>query len=166
MQYGRQKRREHMAIIRQIMVRYPNATIDQIGKIVKTVPSYEEKTFSKDYINKLQRAIHTERAVRYEEQTKALVIAAFEDFINDLEPRLRAIINDKSDNRASVAAAKQLVENRRQIIEMAMDVGLLERSLGNLNVIKYDVAEISKLVEQKLNEKRDGPREISQGVIV
>lgn len=166
MLYGRQKRREHIAIIRQIMVRYPNATIEQIGELVKTVPDYQEKTFSKVYINKLQSLIHAERAARYDEQTKALVVASFEDFINDIEPRLRSIMNNKNDSRASVVAAKQLVENRKQLIEMAMDVGLLERKLGSVDLVHYDVATISRLVEQKLIEKKDGPREISQGVVV
>lgn len=146
--YSKEKKKEHLAIVKRILVRKPDATLMQIMDIFKK----NNQKICINYANKLANNIQHERAVRYGHYTRSIVMANYEDFIKELEPLLRNISENSKDEKARVMAIRQLVDNKRAILNALMDLGLLDRVLGKVEV--YDVAEIAKLVKNA-NEQRN-----------
>ena len=147
--YGEDKKKEHLSLTKRALVRKPDITLTQLmGVFAKNGTK-----ISIEYASRLVKKIRTERAYRYDKYTKAIIVAEFQDFISDLEPRLREIA-ESGNTKAAVAAIQALVQNKKDLINMAMDLGLLERMLGTIDVNTYNVAEISKLVKQA-NEQRN-----------
>lgn len=146
--YTKEKKKEHLALVKRILVNKPDASGIQVREMLNSVGVKIDLT----YVYRLINTVIKERTYRYNYATKSKVIAEYEDFIRDLEPILRKIGEGSESDMASVVAIKALVENRKILLDKMMDFGLLERHLGKLEV--YDVAEIAKVVEQ-INEQRN-----------
>ena len=144
--YSKEKKKEHLAITRRAMARKPDITLLQLMNFFEK----QKQPIGINYASDLVRKVKNERATRYDRYTKSMIVADFEDFIRDLQPRLRELAEDRS-GKVSVMAINALVQHKKELIEMAMDLGLIDRHLGKIE--HYNVAEIAKLVEQA-NEKR------------
>jgi hypothetical protein len=148
--YGNDKKKEHLAMIRRAMVVNPQASGQQITDLLKK----RGHNFGKNYVYAMIKRVRGERATRYDRKTKAIVVAEFHDFIEQLEPRLREIALSIDDERAAVQAIKTLVENKKLLIDMAMDLGLIERQLGTVNVNNFDMAALSKIAEDASRKRK------------
>jgi hypothetical protein len=145
---------EHMAVVRRITSSVPDISIANI-KLQTDKMGYN---FPVSYICRLKSKIATERALRYDRQTKSTIVAQFEDFIKALEPKLRTISSNGKD-RDKLEAIKILVSNYRQLIDLQMDLGVIERNLGTIKTENYhfDIVKLAKLVE-KVNKEKENDR--------
>jgi len=150
MNYGDEKKKEHLAIVKSAIVRYPNITGSQIIELLeKKNPPLK---LGWNYVFSLMKKIHRERAQRYNRTTKLRVIAEFDDFIHDLEPLLRNISNNSKNDMAKIFALKQLVENKKSLIDKMMDLGVLDRQLGVVDVNVFDVAKLSQIAREEIKK--------------
>ena len=82
--YSEEQKQEHLAITRRVVIRNPNVNGYEAQRILEKA-GYK---LNKEYIYKILAKIRDERTKRYDRHTKEIIIAEFDDFINDLEPKL------------------------------------------------------------------------------
>lgn len=150
MSYGKEKQKEHLEMIREIMVYRPNVTIYKIKEVLEQ----NEVKLDKDYINKLKNKIHAERALRYNNAAVNEAIAKFDDFINTLGKKLVTIQKSSKDEWAQMEAIKLLVNNYKTLLNLQFDMGVFEKKLGELKVKTEitNVAEILKIITDAENK--------------
>ena len=143
--YGKEKNKEHLALIKRTIARNPNISILQIQKVLEK--QKDPLHLHQDYINKLVNKIRGERARRYDNMAKNEAIAKFEDFLDDLGGELNRIISDPESQTAKIMAIKQKVENYKSLLNLQFDMGIFERELGKTTNEIVNVAEIIKLIK-------------------
>ena len=149
--YNDEQKAEHKEIIKRILVRKPQISIQDTKRALGKI-GYDLHI---DYISKLYRDVLVERTTRYNKHTKAIAIAKYEDFVQDLNNTLYNIKEDKdSSNKDKIFAIRTLVENQKSIINMLMDMGILERDLGRIRADIIDVASLAKLAREARNDPR------------
>ena len=145
--YSEEQKQEHLAITRRVVIRNPNVNGYEAQRILEKA-GYK---LNKEYVYKILAKIRDERTKRYDRHTKEIIIAEFDDFINDLEPKLREIIAAGEDNN-KIQAIRTLVKHKEILLDKMMDMGLLERQIGSIEM--YDMANIAKLVKEA-NERKN-----------
>jgi len=150
--YSKEQSKEHLGIIKRLLIKKPNLTIEKTIGLVNEIIGI---TFDKDYVAKLLKKIRGERVNRYNNATKANAVALYEDFIEDLNADLRNLYsNEKISISEKVNIIRTLAQNYKEIVNMQMDLGILERELGTMRSEVINVAEIAKLVREAQNDER------------
>ena len=154
--YSDEKKQEHISLVRKVMI----LDIDITGTRVQQVLKDKGYNLGLDYVYRLMKCVVGERRKRYDRETKNEIVAKFEDFVKDLEPKLRKISNESKSDIAKIEAIKSLISHYKDIINMQMDLGVLERNLGTIRSENYhfDIVKIAKLIEQAKQMKQDAGR--------
>jgi len=157
--YSKEKKQEHLAIVRRIISTKRDASGVQVMEILKN----SGLKFDEKYVYKLFNTIINERRVRYDRETKNEVVAKFEDFIKALEPKLQKLSETGFKDSDKINAIKLLAQNYKEIINLQMDLGVLERNLGTIKTEGYhfDIVKIAKMVEQVKKEKEENAKRIT-----
>jgi len=133
MRYTKEKQQEHISQIRRILVIKPDSTIfdvkDALAKQGKPL------ILDKDYINKLINKIRRERTKRLDRYTVNVVLAKFQDEVEELKKRLWLIITNAGGlERDKIAAIKEIRNSSKDIFDKMFDAGIFERKLGEIGI--------------------------------
>lgn len=148
--YGKEKTKEFMSRVRQIIVAKPDATLVQI----KEVLSDNGVNLDIKYIMKLVHKIRRERYTRYDNQTVKNVLAEFEDFVNSTGQELLKISKTSKLDMAKIMALDIRVKHYNILLEKLFDAGVFERKLGTINAKYTNVAEMLKLLKNERDNQR------------
>ena len=133
MKYTKERQKEHMSQIRRILVIKPESTIlevrDTLARQVKPLK------LDKDYINRIINKIRKERANRLDHYTINVVLAKFQDEMEELKRRLWIIITKgESTEKDRIAAIKELRNSSKELFDKMFDAGIFERKLGEIGI--------------------------------
>lgn len=125
--YSEELRQWHTTRIRNILVRYPSATILQIQDTLSKHAT-EPLSLNKDYINKLVRKIRTEKIHRMDRRMVTHYLAEFEDKVRQIEAECWAILSDaKTEPGDRVKALKEIREANISLFDKMFDSGVFEK---------------------------------------
>jgi len=133
MKYTKERQKEHMSQIRRILVIKPESTIlevrDTLARQVKPLK------LDKDYINRIINKIRKERANRLDHYTINVVLAKFQDEMEELKRRLWIIITKgDSTEKDRIAAIRELRNSSKELFDKMFDAGIFERKLGQIGI--------------------------------
>ena len=133
MKYTKERQKEHMSQIRRILVIKPESTIlevrDTLARQIKPLK------LDKDYINRIINKIRKERANRLDHYTINVVLAKFQDEMEELKRRLWIIITKgESTEKDRIAAIKELRNSSKELFDKMFDAGIFERKLGEIGI--------------------------------
>lgn len=152
MAYSKEMKKEHTALIKQILIIKPDASIRQVVAAMTA----NARPLSFDYVMGLMRKIRAERARRYERATAKEAIAKFEDLVKNVEEELRKLKNETSSDMVKAIALSNIVKHKKELLNLQFDAGVFERKLGTLNAQVVNVAEILKVLEDAERYKKTG----------
>lgn len=133
----------HKRIISNLLLFNKKVTIEEIMERLKE--SKNPLILSYSYVRRLVNEIHEDRKNQLEHETKESVVAELSDMVDFVNNQLRAIANEEkivymdSKNQAEVRifaqnnrikALNSIVINMEKLTGLKMDLGLLERKLG------------------------------------
>lgn len=150
MAYGKEKTKEFMSRVRQVIVAKPDATLVQI----KEVLADNGIKLDIKYIMKLVQKIRRERYTRYDNQTVKKVLAEFEDFVNSTGQELLKISKTSKLDMAKIMALDVRVKHYNILLEKLFDAGVFERKLGTIDAKYTNVAEMLKLLKDERDKQR------------
>jgi hypothetical protein len=132
--YSKERQREYMAIIRQLLTRNPYITNRQIKEGLANAPT-NPISLDINYIGKLVRKISTQRAKDIELATMEEVMGEFRNEAIELKRQLWAVISDgTTKQRDKVAAIKEVRNTSKELFDKMFESGIFERSLGKIKV--------------------------------
>ncbi len=147
--YSKERQQEHISQIRRILVIKPESSIYDVQEALENqrIPL----KLDKDYINKLINKIRKERSKRLDYYTVNKVLAEFQDEGGELKKRLWAIITDPDATpNEKIAAARELKNISKDLIDKMFDAGIFDRKLGEIK-IKSLSQEDKKLIEEAID---------------
>jgi len=151
MRVGKEKTKEHLALVRKAISRNPNASILQIRDLLANI-GYK---LDKNYIHKLMKKIRSERAVRYDRAAKNEAIAKFDDFLQDMSDELNKIVSNPENQKSKIMAIRTLVGNYKTLLDLQFDMGVFERNLGKMKNEVVNVGDILKIINDTRRENQD-----------
>jgi len=150
MNYGKEKKREYLSRVRQVLVAKPDATIMQVQSVLED----NGLKLDKDFINKLINIIRRERYTRYDNVTVKKAIAEFEDFILATGQELLKISKTSKLDMAKIIALDTRVKHYKILLDKQFDAGVFERKLGTIDAKYTNVAEMLKLLKDERDKQR------------
>ena len=148
MAYSKEQEYEHKSRIRRILVMKPSASIREVKAILED--SRPPVKIDKDYINKLIKEIRIERAKRLDDYTVTVVLAKFQDEVEELKARLWMIINDgNATYQSKISAIRELRNSSKDLFDKMFDAGVFKRQLGEGSINLTDIF-------KAINSKKDG----------
>jgi hypothetical protein len=158
--YSKEKEKEFIGHIRQIIVRKPDITLFKIQAVLDK----NGIKLDKNYINRLTNKIRGERANRYNNAAANVAIAQFEDFVKSMDDELMKVVNNPEDQHVKVKAVKQLIEQYKDILNLQFDMGVFERQIGKVKSDITNVADILKIIHDSKNKQgNDGDADKGNG---
>lgn len=129
--YTQQKKEYCKARVRALMAQKPTISAENIREeLLKTSKPLK---LDKNYIYKLQEEIYKERAERNDNYTVKQRLEEFREKKEKIDEELWNILYDKKTSEgAKNAAAKQLIDNEKNLLNAEMDAGIFKRDLGRL----------------------------------
>ena len=159
--YSKERQQEHISQIRRILVVKPDSSILDIKEALakQRIPL----NLDKDYINKLVNRIKKERANRLDKHTINVVLARFQDEVEELKKRLWLIItNPESSDKDKIAAIRELRTSSKDLFDKMFDAGIFRRKLGKINLGKTLTKEeqdlIKKVIELNYGKPEPEPK--------
>lgn len=152
MAYGKEKTKEFVSRVRQVIVAKPDATLIQIRDVLAD----NGVKLDIKYIMKLVHKIRRERYTRYDNQTVKKVLAEFEDFISSTGNELLKISKTSKLDMARIMALDTRVKHYNILLDKLFDAGVFERKIGTIDAKYTNVAEMLKL----LKDERDNQRKL------
>jgi len=160
--YSKEKQQEHISQIRRVLVIQPNATILGVQAILANKKKQPLK-LHKDYINRLINKIRKERAKRLDNYTVNVVLAKFQDEVEELKRRLWLIItNAMTPDKDKVAAIKELRQSSKDIFDKMFDSGIFTKKIGELTVDRKFSKEEQELLDKAIELDYGKPNEHSK----
>lgn len=155
MKYSEDKIAEIKERIRLELVKSPAISIVEIQSILSDNCGH---IFDKNFIGKLKRKIHQERAYRYNSIDLHRVLAELEDAIKVLSRLLWKIIEDpESSNRDKISAIREIRSAKTMLLESLFNAGIFERKMGEMKLKTDLTPEQGQLLEEAV-EKLYGHR--------
>ncbi len=151
--YSPEEREEHKALIRRIITFNPTASLRSIQtRLMKAETPY---SFSLDYIMDLGREVRKDRIEQINEETKEDIYAEIKDVVEWVNQQLRAIAQEEKlvytrldkkglpaegaetrifaqSNR--IKSLNSVVDNLIKLVNLKMDLGIIERKVGTLDL--------------------------------
>jgi len=147
--YSKERQQEHIGQIRRILVIKPEASILDIKESLSKQRSPLD--LDKDYINKLVNRIRKERAKRLDKYTINVILANFQDEVEELKKRLWLIItNPNSSDQSKISAIRELRTSSKDLFDKMFDAGVFKRKLGEIEIGKTLSAEEQDLIKQAI----------------
>ena len=130
MKYSEERKKEHLAVVRQLLVVMPDISASEMTRVLEREKGYK---FDRKYTNTLMRKVQGARAERINRQTINHYLGKFEDEVEELKKNLWLIIktNNTSD-KDKVAAIKELRNSTVALFDKMFDAGVFERNLGKI----------------------------------
>ena len=155
MKFSKAKTQEIQEQARIEMVRNPNISILELQGILRDTYG---RNYDKNYLCKIKRKIHSERAFRYNSIDLPRVLAELEDVIKILSRLLWEIIeNQSSSNRDKISAIRELRTSKVMLLEAMFNAGIFERKIGQMKLKTDLTPEQGQLLEESI-EKLYGHR--------
>ena len=149
--YSEERTKEYMARIRLLLVKNPKISGLEVQRVL-AADLESPLQLDKNYVAKLIRKIHGERANRIDKLTLDVAIAKYEDEGDAARAELWAIINDIGvEIQHRINAIRALREISTEIFEKMFDAGVFERQLGKIKTENDLTPEQEAEVEQALN---------------
>lgn len=151
--YSIEEREEHKAIIRRVITFNPTASLRSIQMRLRTAE--KPLSLSIDYIQDLGREVRRDRIEALNEETKEDIYAEIKDLIEWVNSQLRAIAQeeklvysrvDKNDKPTEtpetrifaqnnrIKALNSVVDNMMKLVNLKMDLGIIERKVGTMDI--------------------------------
>jgi len=147
--YSKERQQEHISQIRRILVVKPEASILDIKDSLSKQRSPLD--LDKDYINKLVNRIRKERAKRLDKYTINVILANFQDEVEELKKRLWLIItNPNSSDQSKISAIRELRTSSKDLFDKMFDAGVFKRKLGEIEIGKTLSSEEQDLIKQAI----------------
>jgi len=147
--YSKERQQEHISQIRRILVVKPEASILDIKDSLSKQRSPLD--LDKDYINKLVNRIRKERAKRLDKYTINVILANFQDEVEELKKRLWLIItNPNSSDQSKISAIRELRTSSKDLFDKMFDAGAFKRKLGEVQIGKSLSKEEQDLIKQAI----------------
>jgi len=147
--YSKERQQEHISQIRRILVVKPEASILDIKESLSKQRSPLD--LDKDYINKLVNRIRKERAKRLDKYTINVILANFQDEVEELKKRLWLIItNPNSSDQSKISAIRELRTSSKDLFDKMFDAGVFKRKLGEIEIGKTLSSEEQDLIKQAI----------------
>jgi len=144
--YTKERQQEHISQIRRILVIQPESSIANIKDAL--AKQRNPLSLDKDYINKLVRVIREERSKRLDNYTINVVLAKFQDEIDELKKRLWLIItNSESSEKDKISAIRELRASSKDLFDKMFDAGIFNRKLGKFTLGISEQDEILKALK-------------------
>lgn len=154
--YSEDTKKEHIALIRRILVQRPDASLREIREAL----DQRKRHLHIDYINSLVHKIQKEWALRSERQLVSVEIAKFEDAAKFAFEELWKISRTSSDDRAKVQAVKAVIDTHDKLLGRKFDAGVFEKNLGsvkiNHNIAEYKISIIQAFENSRLFNNSSG----------
>ena len=133
MRYTKERQLEHISQIRRILVIKPESTILEVKDALMN--QRNPLSLDKDYINKLINKIRRERIKRLDGYTVNVVLAKFQDEMEELKKRLWIIITEPmTEDKDKIAAIKEIRNSSKDLFDKMFDSGIFERKLGEIGI--------------------------------
>jgi hypothetical protein len=129
--YSKERKDEHVAIVRSIMVRNPSITVRECQSVLASLKV--PLVLDRNYVNKLMRNVHRDRAFRLNQKTLSDLLSKFEDETEEMKQKLWSIVLDlNAVDKDKIAAMKELRQMSSTLIDRMFDAGVFERNLGKI----------------------------------
>jgi len=123
MRFSKEKNKEIIGKIKQVLIYNPTASVPQITRALE-IGGYKLNIKTVDgFIKK----IRGERAMRYNNASIKEAIAKFEDFKLLIDQILHNIIDNTTHERIKIEGLKQLVKQYRDLLVLQLDVGVFSK---------------------------------------
>lgn len=130
---SKEKEQEYIGQIRRILVIRPNSSIREVKDALEK--QKKPLKLDKNYVNKLINKIRKERAKRLDNYTVNVVLAKFQDEVEELKRRLWIIITKPEvSEKDKVAAIRELRTSSKDLFDKMFDAGVFSRKLGELEI--------------------------------
>jgi DNA-binding MarR family transcriptional regulator len=158
MRLSDETRKHHENMVREILVRKPDATIqvvmEDLARGVRIGNRRERLLLSNNYVNRIMRKIRARRNNYFPKHLSA-VLAEMEEHKLESAKVLWEIVTDPSVwAKDKIAALKELRETNEKFLEAMFNAGIYEKELGNLRVKdeRADVVDLLKLGRELRDE--------------
>jgi hypothetical protein len=141
--YNKDYEKELIAKIRKIIVLNPGVSGRQIEGALKK----NGVNISRNYITKLLHKIRRERYCRFERSAVNNVIAEFEDFVKNINEKLREIENSSRSDITKIRALDVMVKNYDKLLNMQFDMGVFNNE--NNSERKFNVAKVLEALKRE-----------------
>ena len=133
MRLSKETQQGHISQIRRILVIKPESTILEVKDALMN--QRNPLSLDKDYINKLINKIRRERIKRLDGYTVNVVLAKFQDEMEELKKRLWIIITEPmTEDKDKIAAIKEIRNSSKDLFDKMFDSGIFERKLGEIGI--------------------------------
>lgn len=134
MRITKERQREHISQIKRVLVINPDSSILDIKEALANKQK-NPLNLDKNYINRLVNKIRKERVKRLDNYTINVVLARFQDEVEELKKRLWLIItNPVSLEKDKIAAIKELRTSSKDLFDKMFDAGVFKRKIGELAI--------------------------------
>lgn len=150
--FSPEQKEEYKQIIRRVLTLSPSISLREIQKRLKEAQSPVE--LSLPYIMEVTREIRTERIREIEQETKEEIFAQVKDLVEFINGQLRAIAQEeklvymktkdgvpveKAETRIfaqnnRIKALNSMIDNTIKLVNLKMDLGIIDRKLGTMDV--------------------------------
>ena len=129
----KEKELEYISQIRRILVIKPDSSIREVKETL--LNQRKPLNLDKDYINKLINKIRVERTNRVNYYTINVVLAKFQDEVEELKKRLWLIITSPGSlEKDKIAAIKEIRNSSKDLFDKMFDAGIFERRIGEIGI--------------------------------
>lgn len=157
MRYTKEQQQEYISQIRRVLVVKPESSILNIKEVL--AKQRKPLNLDKDYINKLVRIIRKERIGRLDRYTINVVLAKFQDEIEELKKRLWIIITSPEVvEKDKIAAIRELRNSSKDLFDKMFDAGVFSRKLGELELGKTLSPEERDLIKRAIEMDYGKPK--------
>jgi hypothetical protein len=125
--YSKEREAEFISRIRPILTKEPTASVRTVQRILKRSKNAPLK-LDKDYVWKLMKKVQKERTSRLNHRTVSVVLARFEDEIEEIKQKCWEIISDPlASDSEKLSAMRELRLASDNFIQRVVNSGLMER---------------------------------------
>jgi hypothetical protein len=152
------------------MVRNPQVTVRECQSILGSLKT--PLPLDRNYVNKLMRSVHRDRAFRLNQKTLSEMLSKFEDETEELKVKLWSIVLDKNAvDRDRINAIKELRNMTSVLVDRMFDAGVFERNLGKIKTESSLTKEEEKQISRALiyakatepDEQEETPIDVDEG---
>ena len=146
----KEKEKEYISQIRRVLVIRPNSSVREVKEALEK--QTKPLKLDKDYVNKLINKIRIERTKRLDHYTVNVVLAKFQDEVEELKKRLWIIItNPENSERDKIAAIKELRTSSKDLFDKMFDAGVFKRKIGEIDIGKTLTQEEQDLIDKAIS---------------
>ena len=152
--YSKEREAEFVSRIRLVLTRNPSASVLKVKRTLEGSKNAPLK-LDKDYIWKLIKKIQKERTMRLDYRRVSVVLAGFEDEMQEIKRNCWDIIFDPSaSDSEKLAAMRELRMTSDTLIQRMFNSGVMERKPKILSPKSKAVTQLAEALKNANTEQR------------